>query len=105
MGTPSAAPDAEPKLERMSPRTTPSSARTFTPFDPSPGNGPAVSSGITSVAEDASDAAVAVVGEVEVDCAPLFADFDAQPAIATTLAPPRSWRRRRRFIVSLIIVR
>jgi hypothetical protein len=37
VGTPSATPDAEPKLERMSLRTTPDSLSTLGPFDPSPG--------------------------------------------------------------------
>ena len=36
-GTPSATPLADPKLDRMSLRTTPSSVSTLTPFDPSPG--------------------------------------------------------------------
>src|SRR5260221_2311628 len=47
-GTPAATPDAEPKLDRMSFLTTPLWARTSGPFDPSPGKGPAVSSGIGS---------------------------------------------------------
>ena len=37
-----------PKLERMSLRTTPLWLRTSGPFEPSPGNGPAVSSGMTA---------------------------------------------------------
>src|SRR5206468_6116664 len=37
-----------PKLDRMSLRTTPLWVRTSGPFEPSPGNGPAVSSGITA---------------------------------------------------------
>jgi hypothetical protein len=45
-GTPSAVPDRPAKLERMSLRTTPVWFRTFGPFEPSPGNGPAVSFGI-----------------------------------------------------------
>jgi len=36
-GTPSAVPDALPKLDRMSPRTMPCSASTFGPLVPSPG--------------------------------------------------------------------
>ena len=36
-GTPSAVVVEEPKLERMSPRTTPESSSTLGPFDPSPG--------------------------------------------------------------------
>jgi hypothetical protein len=49
VGTPSATPDASPKLLEMSRRTTPLSARTFGPLEPSPGYGPAVSSGISEV--------------------------------------------------------
>src|SRR6478609_1111115 len=49
-GMPSAVPVRSPKLERMSLRTTPLWLRTSGPFEPSPGNGPAVSSGITSQA-------------------------------------------------------
>jgi hypothetical protein len=67
-GMPSATPSAEPKLFVMSRRTTPLSLRTFGPFEPSPGYGPAVSLGMTSQSEldvpeeeepeeDASDAA------------------------------------------------
>lgn len=47
-GTPSALPLAVPKLEVMSLRTTPLSFRTFTPLEPSPGYGPAVSPGMVS---------------------------------------------------------
>src|SRR2546426_7440656 len=56
-GTPWAMPDADPKLDRMSLRTTPLWVRTSGPFDPSPGYGPPVSSGIVS-----QPAALAVVG-------------------------------------------
>ena len=44
--TPLAAPVALPKLVRMSLRTTPSCASTSGPLEPSPGYGPAVSSGM-----------------------------------------------------------
>ncbi len=37
MGTPSATPDASPKLLVMSLRTTPLSVSTFGPLEPSPG--------------------------------------------------------------------
>ncbi len=47
-GTPWAVVVDDPKLERMSWRTTPLWFRTSGPFDPSPGNGPAVSSGMTA---------------------------------------------------------
>src|SRR3954452_24342749 len=58
-GTPSAVPFAEPKLERMSLRTMPLWVNTLGPFEPSPGYGPAVSSGISPT--DALDAAAVVV--------------------------------------------
>src|SRR5882724_4853076 len=45
-GTPSAVPESAPKLSVMSPRTTPLWVRICGPFEPSPGYGPAVSSGI-----------------------------------------------------------
>ncbi|GHB13586.1 hypothetical protein GCM10010306_000530 [Streptomyces umbrinus] len=57
-GTPSALPLADPKLEVMSLRTTPLSFRTFTPLEPSPGYGPAVSLGMVShsaLPEEAAD--------------------------------------------------
>ena len=47
-GTPSALVLEVPKLEVMSFRTTPEAARTFGPLEPSPGYGPAVSSGIST---------------------------------------------------------
>jgi hypothetical protein len=50
IGTPSAVPDEPPKLERMSLRTMPLCSRTSGPLEPSPGYGPAVSSGISPVA-------------------------------------------------------
>src|SRR6478736_4599750 len=46
-GTPSATPDAVPNDVVRSLRTTPDSVSTLTPFEPSPGYGPAVSSGIS----------------------------------------------------------
>src|SRR5664279_389091 len=48
VGTPSATPVAVPKLDRMSRRTIPLSVSTSGPLEPSPGNGPAVSSGIVT---------------------------------------------------------
>ena len=44
---PSAVPDAPPKLLRRSDRTTPLCSSTSGPLEPSPGYGPAVSSGIS----------------------------------------------------------
>jgi hypothetical protein len=55
-GTPSAVPAYDPKLDRMSLRTTPDSTRTFGPFDPSPGYGPAVSDAAAVVQAGASNA-------------------------------------------------
>lgn len=47
-GTTVAPPDAVPKLVELSMGTMPLSVSTFTPFDPSAGYGPPVSSGIIS---------------------------------------------------------
>jgi len=44
--------DADPKLVVMSLRTMPVSVRTLTPLEPSPGYGPAVSSGISVPVDD-----------------------------------------------------
>lgn len=49
IGTPAAVAEPLPKLDRMSLRTTPDSVSTFAPLEPSPGYGPAVSSGISPV--------------------------------------------------------
>ncbi len=70
---PAATVDDDPKLDRMSLRTMPSSLNTSIPFEPSPGNGPAVSSGIVE-----HEAAVAA-DEVEVD--------DVEPLVVV-VAPP-----------------
>src|SRR6476620_6061996 len=60
-GTPAAVVVEEPKLDRMSVRTTPLRVRMSGPFEPSPGNGPAVSSGITvQSAASAADPVAAV---------------------------------------------
>src|SRR5262245_30856314 len=104
-GTPSATPEADPMLEVMSLRTTPSSVRMFGPFVPSPGYGPAVSSGICSqvVAVVAAAAVVAVVPPVVLDVAPLVDDDVLLPpllpqAVRTAAAPSppnqvSTWRR------------
>ncbi len=52
-GTPSAIPDAEPKLVVMSLRTMPLCVSTLTPLEPSAGYGPPVSSGISDAVPDA----------------------------------------------------
>ncbi|WP_232075588.1 hypothetical protein [Phytohabitans suffuscus] len=58
-------PLALPKLERMSERTMPLSSSTLGPFEPSPGYGPAVSSGISPVAVAAAPVADAAAEEAE----------------------------------------
>jgi hypothetical protein len=88
----------------MSLRTTPSIANTSGPFDPSPGNGPAVSSGIfvqllvvavvVSVAAPVEPLVDGVVGGV---VAALDDDFELDPHAASTTMPaappPRSFKR------------
>src|SRR6478672_4297203 len=99
IGTPSARPVYGPKLARMSSRTTPDSMRTFGPFDPSPGYGPAVSAG-AAVAQEAPSAAVVVVAaEVAVDVAVVdwLVELPAHaPTRAEAPATPASWNIRRR---------
>src|SRR5437879_10033359 len=53
-----------PKLLRMSLRTTPLSPSALGPFEPSPGNGPAVSSGMVVQSAGAATAGCAAVVEV-----------------------------------------
>src|SRR5215210_6424269 len=91
-GTPSATPEASPKLLVMSRRTTPLSVRTFGPLEPSPGYGPAVSSGISAVV---SLLVVVVDADVEVD--PLEPE-DAPQAVSAAEAtlPVRTLSARRR---------
>jgi hypothetical protein len=67
----------DPKLGRMSLRTMPLCVSTLTPFDPSPGNGPAVSSGIGV----ALAAAAAVVPPADVAAA-------LDPAVAVLVPRP-----------------
>src|SRR5512141_3009586 len=93
VGTPSATVVLEPKLERMSLRTMPVSDSTSTPLDPSPGKGPAVSSGITcSAAAEVLGAAVALGADVVACAAALdVADdllSDPQPAISAASPAP-----------------
>ena len=90
-------------LERMSWRTTPLSVRTSGPLVPSPGNGPAVSSGMTS--HDAPAANVEPGAALEPALAPAVAPAVApepvgwQPMIANipalTAPKPSAWRTRR----------
>jgi hypothetical protein len=72
-GTPAATPLAAPKLEVMSLRTMPLSVSTLGPFDPSAGNGPAVSAGMASSVE---------VEPVVVDVAPPVAPLPVVPLVA-----------------------
>jgi hypothetical protein len=71
-GTPTATPFALPKLDVMSRRTTPAWVSTSGPFDPSPGYGPAVSSGIVEQVVDAPKV-------VDVADAPLVVAVAAEP--------------------------
>jgi hypothetical protein len=94
-GTPVATVDEDPKLERMSARTMPLCVRTSGPFEPSPGNGPAVSSGMT--AQAAPDALAADVAAADPNG--LALDPGVHPARAKAPAPnPRILRRWRRSI-------
>ena len=69
--------------------------RTFGPFDPSPGYGPAVSAGAAAAQEAASAVPAVVVVEAE-----RLACLDVPPAHAATSAEapatPASWKIRRR---------
>ena len=81
-------------LRVMSWRTTPLSASTFGPLDPSPGNGPAVSSGISAV----PDALVAVaVGVAALPPSP--PDDDPHAASTAEPSPPASMPTARRRLI------
>ena len=101
-GTPSATVVDEPKLERMSLRTMPESSSTLTPFEPSPGYGPPVSSGTSSTGPDAAAVGLGVavaLGVVAVADALAVGvvSGDAQAASrAVTPMPPKSPSARRR---------
>ena len=100
-GTPSAVVVDEPKLERMSLRTMPESSSTLGPFEPSPGKGPAVSSG-TSVrsplAEDEPVSSVEVVpgAAVAPEAESLVSDPPHAASSAAALSPPNRPRTLRR---------
>src|SRR5213075_3183702 len=89
-GTPPATFVEVPKLERMSLLTTPLWVRTSGPFEPSPGNGPAVSSGITAQSAPVVPPVVAPAAaeEGELDEAAEVGDA-AEPTVqpATTKIP------------------
>ena len=95
-GTPSAVVVDVPKLDRMSDRTTPLWVRMSGPFDPSPGNGPAVSSGM-----GVQSAPVAAAAELEDGFAVSSADAAGEHAASETSPTPsptvpmtfRAWRR------------
>jgi len=87
----------------MSRRTIPESSRTFTPFEPSPGYGPAVSSGTSSTSPDADDEADAVgmgarepaaADEGELEASASTAPHAARREVSAT--PPKMPRARRR---------
>jgi hypothetical protein len=98
-GTPSATPVAEPMLERRSLRTMSASVSTLGPLEPSPGNGPAVSSGIGSqlvTAADGVELSVAAVESTPDVAAVVPALAAALPQAARATAPPASASSRRR---------
>ena len=84
-GTPAATVVEDPKLDRMSARTTPLWARMSGPFEPSPGNGPAVSSGIT--AHEAALIGLALPAAVAPLAAAALDPAGAQPTRAMRPAP------------------
>src|SRR3954453_5681980 len=94
-GTPDAVVAEEPKPLRMSDRTMPESSGTLTPLEPSPGNGPPVSSG-TSVTrpepvEDDADAE----SEAVVEPPPDVGESDVPEHPDTNTLPPRAPKRPR----------
>src|SRR5215471_7796566 len=94
VGTPSATPDAEPKLRVMSRRTTPSAVSASGPFEPSPGYGPAVSSGMRVVVDDVAP------GTVVVDDDTVFLDEEHAANTASKPAPPSNRMACRRSMCS-----
>src|SRR4051794_28875646 len=92
-GMPVAVPLAPPMLDRMSWRTTPLNVRTSGPFEPSPGNGPVVSSGIVVQSAAGLVAAFALLvttgvpSGAEADAAALAAAVVAAVAAADADAP------------------
>jgi hypothetical protein len=97
----------EPNDERMSLRTIPESSSTFTPFDPSAGYGPPVSSGTSSRGADAADVALAVGVAVGVAVALAVAVGEASAVLVDTpqaasrlvrATPPKIPSARRRWM-------
>ncbi|HEU4896598.1 MAG TPA: hypothetical protein VFX88_03375 [Actinomycetota bacterium] len=91
-GTPSAVVVEDPTLERMSLRTIPESSSTLGPFDPSPGNGPAVSSGTTARSPPPADEEEVVAPEPEpvAPAEPPAPDPPQAASSAAALSPPNS---------------
>src|SRR5258706_14678311 len=88
-GTPPATFVDVPKLDRISLLTTPLWVRTSGPLEPSPGKGPAVSSGIT--AQSAAPAVAPAVAAALAEADEAAADGGAVEAAgqpATTKSPP-----------------
>ena len=106
-GTPSATVVDDPKLARMSLRTIPESSSTSTPFDPSPGYGPPVSSGTSVRGADASAAGAEVLGEGLGEAEAEAAGEAAASSVLTPQAassdvsatPPKIPSARRRLII------
>ena len=97
-GTPSAVADPDPIEVRMSLRTTPLSVSTSGPLVPSPGYGPAVSSGMTSQATSAVPAVAAALAAAEAlavgaPVAPV-APHAARPRLSAPRPRPASTVRR-----------
>src|SRR6266571_4404679 len=84
-GTPAAVPLGPAKLDRMSVRTMPDWVSTSGPLEPSPGNGPAVSSGISTqaAADPVSAAAAACVESPEETAGPFPGDGSNGPDVLT----------------------
>src|SRR3954453_10130404 len=79
-GTPTAVVVLVPNELRMSLRTTPLVPRASGPFEPSPGNGPAVSAGISVVQPPALE--VAVDADAEALAPPTLGEHAASPTLS-----------------------
>ena len=90
-----------PKLRVMSVRTIPLSVRTLTPFDPSAGYGPAVSSGTSATDASPEDVVVAVAVDAPDVVAPAAPPSPEPQAARMVVRPPSaaSPRARRRVIM------
>src|SRR6478609_5642531 len=91
-GTPVATVVLDPNELRMSMRTTPLSDRTSGPFEPSPGNGPAVSSGISVTHSAVPDEADAAADALAV--APEPVPHATRPRLSPASPMPMRTRRR-----------